>query len=91
MGEKKVVIAVIVVVLLLAIIYIPGYLRIKRLARQNFELEQKIEEITQANERLTKEHQSLLNDPIYLENVAREKLGVAREGEIIYKINRTEK
>ena len=91
MGEKKIIIPLIVVAFLLAAIYIPGYLRIKGLARQNFELEQKIKEITQANEQLTREHQSLLNDPIYLENVAREKLGVAREGEIIYKINRTEK
>ena len=77
--------------LLLAVIYIPGYLRIKRLSRENLELENKINEITQANVELSQEHDRLLNDPIYLEKIAREKLGVAREGEIIYKINRSEK
>ena len=67
-------------------IFIPGYSKIKHLARQNKELEWQIEEIKQANRRLKLEHQMLRNDPIYLEKVAREKLGVVREGEIVYQV-----
>ncbi len=72
--------------LVLGAIYIPNYLRIRELARQNRELEQAIKEIAQANKRLSEEHRKLQSDPIYLEKVAREKLGVARKGEIVYKV-----
>ncbi|MBN3038260.1 MAG: septum formation initiator family protein [Candidatus Omnitrophica bacterium] len=86
MGKKKITIAILSAIVILGVIYIPNYLKIKSLARENRELEGQIEQIKQVNQRLSEEHQKLLSDPLYLENVAREKLGVARKGEIVYKV-----
>lgn len=72
--------------ILLGVIFIPGYLKIKRLDRQSRDLEMQITELKQTNKRLREEQRMLENDPFYLEKVAREKLGVAREGEVIYKV-----
>jgi cell division protein DivIC len=86
LGKKKIIIISFLGLALLSVIFIPGYLRIKNLNSQNRQLEQKIEEIRQANLRLEEEQQRLINDPIYLEKVAREKLGVVRKGEVVYKV-----
>ena len=86
MGKKKIIILLLLGIALLGAIFIPGYLRIRRLSRQNTELERQIGEMQRANELLAREHQRLVNDPLYLEEVAREKLGVARKGEIVYKV-----
>ena len=72
--------------ILLGTIFIPGYLKIRRLVKDNRELEKQIEEIKQVNRRLEEEQRRLENDPVYLEKVAREKLGVAKKGEIIYRV-----
>lgn len=86
MAKKKIIILFFSGVILLGVIFIPGYLKIKTLVRQNRDLERQIVEIRQANERLKEEQEKLLNDPIYLEKVARAKLGMVREGEVVYKV-----
>ena len=86
MGKSKIIVLFVLGLVLLGIIFIPGYLKIRRLAKQNKELEKQIEETQQANRRLKEEHQKLINDPLYLEKVAREKLGVVRKGEVVYKV-----
>jgi len=42
-----------------------------------------MQQVQQENKRLAEEQRRLKNDPVYLEKVAREKLGIAKEGEII--------
>lgn len=86
MGKKKVIVLSIFGLILLGAIFIPGYLKIRRLVKDNRELEKQIEEIKQVNRRLGEEQRRLENDPVYLEKVAREKLGVAKKGEIIYRV-----
>ena len=88
MGKKKIRIIALSVsaLVLLGVIFIPGYLKIKAMDRQRKELERQIEEVKQANTRLEEEQEGLKTDPLYLEKVAREKLGLAREGEIVYKV-----
>lgn len=86
MVKKKVIVLSCAGLALLGFIFMPGYLRIKRLVRQNRELEERIEEIKKDNKRLAQEQEKLRSDPLYLEKVAREKLGVAKEGEIVYKV-----
>ena len=86
MGKKKVIVLSIFGLILLGTIFIPGYLKIRRLVKDNRELEKQIEEIKQVNRRLGEEQRRLENDPVYLEKVAREKLGVAKKGEIIYRV-----
>lgn len=86
MDKKKIIIFSIFGFIALGIIFIPGYLRIKRLIRKNLELELQIEEARRTNRELREELKRLKNDPVYLERVARQKLGLAREGEVIYKV-----
>ncbi len=86
MEKKKIIVLSVLGLILLGVIFIPGYLKIKRLVRQNRELERQIKETKQANRRLEEEQEKLESDPVYLEKVAREKLGLAKEGEIIYKV-----
>ena len=86
MGKKKVIVLSIFGLILLGAIFIPGYLKIRRLVKDNRELEKQIEGIKQVNRRLEEEQRRLENDPVYLEKVAREKLGVAKKGEIIYRV-----
>lgn len=86
MGEKKIIVFFVSGLLLLGLIFIPGYLRLRSLAEENRALEKKIEEIKEANLRLKEEQQRLKEDPLYLEEVARKKLGVVREGEELYRV-----
>lgn len=86
MEKKKIIVLSVLGLILLGVIFIPGYLKIKRLVRQNRELERQIKETKQANRRLEEEQEKLESDPVYLEKVLREKLGLAKEGEIIYKV-----
>ncbi|MBL7091991.1 MAG: septum formation initiator family protein [Candidatus Omnitrophica bacterium] len=86
MEKKKIIVLSVLGLILLGIIFIPGYLKIKRLAGQNRELERQIKETRQANRKLGEEQKKLESDPVYLEEVLREKLGLAKEGEIIYKV-----
>ena len=52
----------------------------------NADYEQRIRELMEENQVLAEEKRLLLEDPVYLEKVAREKMGLIREGEVIYKI-----
>jgi cell division protein DivIC len=86
LDKTKIIILSILVAVILVIIFIPGYLKIKKLVRQNKELESQIVQIKQRNLRLKEEQKRLISDPIYLEKVAREKLGVVRKGEELYRV-----
>lgn len=90
MDKKKVTPLLFFSLILLGIIFIPGYLRIKSLVKQNRELERQIQEVIQANARLAEEQKRLKDDPVYLEKVAREKLGIAKKGEVVYQVSPSE-
>lgn len=80
------VLLVFVVAFALIIIYLPGFSKLQELRQKNRELEQEIAKTRQKNIALQEEKQRLENDLSSLEAVAREKMGVVRKGEIIYKI-----
>ncbi len=70
----------------LFLVFLPSYQRMQDLKTANAEYEQRIHDLIEENEVLTEEKRLLVEDPVYLEKVAREKMGLIREGEIIYKI-----
>lgn len=70
----------------LLIIFLPGYTKLQELREQNYDLEAKIEKLKVENYLLQQELKRIENDPVYQEEVAREKLGVVRKGEIPIKI-----
>ncbi len=61
-----------------------GVVKYCRMRAQRTALAEEIGKLKQDNVRLRKEVSSLKNDSDYLERVARDKLGLARPGEIVY-------
>ncbi len=70
----------------LLVIFLPGYTKFMELRAKNAGLEKEIARLEEENIRLYKEKDRLKEDIGYIEKVARESMGVAREGEIPVKI-----
>ena len=68
--------------------FLPAYVKMQRLRGKNRQYEKRIEELKRDNVLLEEEKRRLLEDPLYFEKVAREKMGIVKEGEVIYKIKR---
>jgi len=62
-----------------------AYYRVSQSKHQVKEIEKKLKELRLESERLKEEEKNTEN-PFYLEKLAREKLGLAKKGEIVYKI-----
>lgn len=84
MAKKKLIYVVVGLAVLIAI-YLPGFSKLQELRQEKRNLERRIEILKRANAELKKEKERLESDPSYVEKVAREKLGMAREDEIILK------
>lgn len=72
--------------IVLLIIYLPGYVKIQKLKTKQQALLAKVEEIREENANLSEQVKMLEKDPVYGEKKAREKLGLSRKGEIIYRV-----
>ena len=70
---------------ILLALFLPGVVHIQRLRERRRELQAEIERLEQQNVQLRKESALLKEDSLYIERVARKKLGVARPGEVIYR------
>jgi len=69
-----------------ALIYLPGFSKYQELKRKEFEITQEIDRLTGIAEKLSKEEKLLETDSEYLEKVARENLGRAKPGEVVYRV-----
>lgn len=72
---------------LIFVIFLPGYTKLQDLKQRNLEFQEKIKQLKQENLVLEKRIKRLQKDPTSLEKVAREKMGIVRKGEVVYKIN----
>jgi cell division protein FtsB len=61
-----------------------GLVKYYRMKAQFLTLNKEIAKLKQDNAKLAKDVRSLRSDPAYLERIARDKLGLARQGEIVY-------
>jgi cell division protein FtsL len=61
-----------------------GYLRRRELARENERLQQELQDLRDENARL-REELTRLDDPEAIEKLAREKLGLVKDGEKVYR------
>jgi len=61
-----------------------GVVKYSRMKLQYRSVNQEIAALRQANVQLSQEVRSLKTDAAYLERIARDKLGLARPGEIVY-------
>jgi len=56
------------------------------LRSKNEEYQKQLVTLKRENMQLIEERRLLKDDPAYLEKVAREKMGLVKEGEVVYKI-----
>ncbi len=75
------------IAVLIFVVFLPGYTKLQDLRQKNLEFVEKIRQLKEENLALEKRIDRLENDPASLEKVAREKMGVVRKGEVVYKIN----
>jgi cell division protein FtsB len=61
-----------------------GLVKYYRMKAQYHALNEEISQLKQDNAKLTKDVHSLRSDPACIERIARDKLGLARPGEIVY-------
>ena len=73
--------------IMLAIVFLPGYSSLHKLREENEQLQRRIKLLESHNDQLEAELGRMKQDPDYVEKVAREKLGIVKEGEIIYRKN----
>jgi cell division protein FtsB len=83
--RKKVVIQAAVSAAIIAILFLPGFSKLQRLQEENEQLRQRIKLLGEYNDVLREEITKMEEDPSYLEKRAREKLGIVKKGEYIYK------
>ncbi len=79
------------IAVLIFVVFLPGYTKLQDLKQKNLEFEERIKQLKEENSVLSIKIERLQKDPASLEKVAREKMGVVRKGEVVYKINPVEK
>ncbi len=91
MSGRRLIIWLFALSVVLLIIFLPGFIRYQELQSRNKKLEAEIARLKEENIKLLDEQYKLQHDPVYVEKVARERLGVIKEGEVIYKVKPREK
>lgn len=76
------------ILVILLLIFVPGYVKFIALYSKNKYLEKEITRLEKENKKLSEEKKRLENDIGYVEKVARESMGVTKEGEILVEIKR---
>jgi cell division protein FtsB len=66
--------------------FLPTFTRMQDLKQKDLEYQAKINGLQQENVRLKEERRLLEEDPVYLEKVAREKMGLIKKGEVVYQL-----
>jgi cell division protein FtsB len=74
-----------VLMLFFMMVYLPGYSHYQEINRREELLEKNIEEYRKSNEQMEKELALLRSDVTYLEKVIRDKMGLVKPGEVLYK------
>ena len=75
-----------IISVLVLFVFLPSYTQLQDLKKRNFEFQNEIERLQTERTELVEERRLLEDDPVYLEKVARQKMGLIREGEVVYKI-----
>jgi cell division protein FtsL len=68
-----------------------GFIAMRRTQKEIEQIRQQIDKVNDENKSLTEQVNSLKSDPKSIERIAREEMGLARPGELIFKIPDTAK
>ena len=81
----------ILLIFLLGLLFFPTFSKIQHLKSKELTLQHEIEKLEAKNRRLLQENERLKADPLYIEAVARDKLKMAKENEIVLRVIEAEK
>ncbi len=79
-------ITILIVAAIFLVIFLPGFAKMQELRQKNRDLESNIQKLKHDNLAFRAEKEKMENDPAYLEFIAREKLGIVKKGEKVYKL-----
>jgi cell division protein FtsB len=68
------------------VVYLPSYMQMQDLWHRNQVFSKRIKDLEADNIKLAEEQDRLKNDPEYFEKIARERMGLIKEDEVIYKV-----
>ncbi|MFH1798373.1 MAG: septum formation initiator family protein [Candidatus Omnitrophota bacterium] len=85
MGKKRITIYAVLLIIALVVVFLPGYSELQKVKERNVEQQKQILLLEKSNKELEEEVGKVERDPLYLEKKAREKLGIVKKGEIIYR------
>ena len=68
------------------VVFLPSYTHMQDLQQKNADSAREIKKLKEEKERMAEEKRKLEEDPVYLEKVARENMGLIRQGEVIYRL-----
>ena len=83
--EKKSLVRISIFTVILLAIFLPPFIKYQALSYRGMELENRIRLLKEETKRLEAEKLRLQTDITYVERRAREKMGVVKKGEIVYK------
>ena len=72
------------------VLFLPGFSELQKLREENNQYKKRIGFLEEHNNKLKEELSKLEQDPVFLEKQAREKLGIVKKGEIIYRTSSQE-
>ena len=84
--RRRFIVGVFVVIAIVIGIFAPGLFKLRRLLIKKNNLAKQIKALQASELYLQAEKNRLENDPIYIEKVSRQRLGLTNPGEIVYKI-----
>ena len=90
MEKKKLTVHVGIITVVLIVLFLPGFSELQKLREENSQFKKRIGFLEDHNNKLKEELSKLEKDPVYLEKTAREKLGIVKKGEIIYRTSSQE-
>ena len=90
MERKRLVLYIVFFVAIVCIVFLPGFSELHKLKEENDQLAKRIKLLEEHNDKLKEELTLMQEDPDYLEKKARERLGIVKKGEIIYKTKNDE-
>jgi cell division protein FtsB len=67
------------------VVYLPSYMQMQDLRGRNLTFEKRINDLEAENIRIAEEQNRLKTDPEYFEKIARERMGLIKDGEVVYK------
>ena len=75
-----------VIAVIIFLLFLPSFTQMQNVKTKNLEYAKRIKDLEAQQTRLLEEKERLENDPVYLEKVAREKLGLIKQGEVVYRL-----